>query len=44
MPELSLLDRIKELPTQLTKLLNLQKIDNHESLAFLYKNYRVHPS
>lgn len=44
MSELSALDKLKQIPNKLMKILNLEKIDQHDSLTFLYKNYRVHPS
>jgi len=44
MSELSVLDKLKLIPNKLMKILNLEKIDQHDSLTFLYKNYKIHPS
>jgi len=44
MSELPLLQKVKQLSHKLMKVINLEKIDQHDSLTFLYKNYKIHPS
>jgi hypothetical protein len=44
MSELSVQDKLKLISIKLMKILSLEKIDQHDSLTFLYKNYRIHPS
>lgn len=36
--------KFKQLSARFLKLLRLEKIDQHESLTFLYKNYNIRPS
>lgn len=44
MAELNLKNKFQQLSTRLLRILKLEKIDQHESLTFLHKNYKIHPS
>ena len=38
------LKKFKQLSSKFIKILKLDKIDTHESLTFLHRNYKIHPS
>ena len=44
MAESGLSKQFKEFSHKVAKTLQLEKIDRHESLTFLHKNYNIYPS